>query len=802
MSGPARRVNDTIFADSLADAFAEASIVFPNLAFEPGKMFRFSTNGDPRDKAGWCRVFPDGAGAAFGCHRASSTFIWQSQKQAGPQQSKEVNKARLSDASKERQFAAAARDAQYVRAAKTAAQRFAEAGELDPKNQYVVGHRIVPYKARQSPDGNILLPIYSREGAIQSLQMIRPDGAKRFQYEGKMVGGRLILGALVDGELILFAEGWATGCSLYEATGAAVVICFSGANMAAVAADVRRQFPNSPFVIAGDRDAHGKGLEYAHAAANASAPAVVRLPKFADGRDRGDFNDLHQAEELEEVRLQVVAAGTAPAAEGPPMGVAFYTPQLPVCDARDGTEDSRPLTEFGNAQRMFDHHADRVRYVPDAQRWLCWDGTAWTWDGGSALRLMAATLPQAIYAEGTAHLADGEHFAKWARKSQEHRIINAAVALLSDFEQLRLPLTSVDANPIVIGINQARQVIELDKGMLRATKQVDYVTKTLGVDGMGNAHEACRWHQFLEQVFQCDTELIDWIHRFCGYLMTGSTQEQIFLFLFGHGANGKSVFMEVLKYIMGDYSRAIASETLSESRRQAGAASPDLADLIGARLVVCSETEDNTAIAESLVKSLVSGDTIAVRRLYSAPVQLTPAFKLIIAGNHKPVVRGNDHGIWRRVRLVPFNRKFGPEERDPRLLEKLKMEAPHILAWMVEGCIKWQQRGLVDTPAAIRDATDAYQVEQDVIGAWMAESTMRTPLVETSASNLYANYRTWCLDNGVRPASAVALGRRLRERGYKDRKSHGTRLWCDIKLLDGGCRSELPSDYARASRGY
>jgi P4 family phage/plasmid primase-like protien len=262
------------------------------------------------------------------------------------------------------------------------------------------------------------------------------------------------------------------------------------------------------------------------------------------------------------------------------------------------------------------------------------------------------------------------------------------------------------------------------------------------------------------------------------------------------------VFIEVLKHIMGDYSRAIASETLSESRRQAGAATPDLAALIGARFVVCSETEDNTALAESLVKSLVSGDTIAVRQLYSAPVQLTPAFKLVIAGNHKPVVRGNDHGIWRRVRLVPFNRKFGPDERDPRLLEKLKSEAPHIAAWIVEGCIKWQQRGLAEPPAAICEATEAYQVEQDVIGAWMDECTMRTQGGESPASDLYASYRGWCLDNGLRPASAVALGRRLRERSLTDRKSHGTRLWRGITLVDGRHRSDPHGGYVRASRGY
>jgi hypothetical protein len=125
-------------------------------------------------------------------------------------------------------------------------------------------------------------------------------------------------------------------------------------------------------------------------------------------------------------------------------------------------------------------------------------------------------------------------------------------------------------------------------------------------------------------------------------------------------------------------------------------------------LVISSETEDGVAMAESLVKSLVSGDSMAVRQLHQAPMEFTPLFKLLMAGNHKPIVRGNDNGIWRRVRLVPFARTFSGDEKDTNLLAKLKAETPHILAWMVDGCIRWQRESLSDVPKVIRDATDAY----------------------------------------------------------------------------------------------
>jgi P4 family phage/plasmid primase-like protien len=156
----------------------------------------------------------------------------------------------------------------------------------------------------------------------------------------------------------------------------------------------------------------------------------------------------------------------------------------------------------------------------------------------------------------------------------------------------------------------------------------------------------------------------------------------------------------------------------------------------------------------------------------------------MMLGNHKPIIKGNDYGIWRRVRLIPFRRTFKPEERDPALLDKLKAEAPHILAWMVEGCLNWQQRGLKDTPTTIQQATCEYQDEQDLIGNWLSECCNLSPSNETSSTEIYANYKNWCNDNGLRPASNVSLSRRLTERGYCSRKSNGARLWSGISITN------------------
>ena len=781
--------DNTIFCPSLLEAFASVAMTYPDKEIVPGKLARFPTNGKRGDTAGWCKLFPDGVGAVFGCNREGTEFVWQLRDTNAPPPSKQERQAARAKYEQARQQAERERADEHASAAATAANRWRDTCELDRTHDYVKRKGITPYCARQDKAGAVTLPVYGADGELQSLQFIGADGEKRFLRNGKMKGGRLFLGKPENGVLLVLVEGWATGCSIHEASGATVVICFFGSNLDDVAADLRRQFPESPRHIAADLDAHGKGLEYAQAAAAAGAPAIAFLPLFADGRDRGDFNDLHQAHGLDAVRSQINFKPDMTTRKIAP----FIKPNLPKCDARDGTHDTRALTEHGNALRLLDANGDRLKYVHDAQSWLMWDNGAWHWDNGPGVRSLAGALPVSIYKEGAGHLNDGDHFIKWARKSQEKRTIDAAVAILADSSQIRLPLARVDADQFTIGFDYARQVINLHNGATRAATPADYITKSLSVNAIGDAAKAVRWVKFLKQVFSDDMALIDWLQRFTGYLLTGSTREQIFLFCFGHGANGKSVFIDVLKHIMGDYSRAIASETLSEGKRQAGGATPDLAALIGSRLVLCSETEDNTALAESLVKGLVSGDSMAVRQLYTAPVEFTPRFKLVMAGNHKPIVKGNDNGIW----LVPFNRTFAPEERDPRLIDKLKTEAPHILAWMVAGCIAWQTQSLADTPAIVREATNEYQADQDLTGRWLKECTTPNANGETENNTLYANYKTWCADNGLHAASSVLLSRRLTERGYIKRPSNSKRFWLGLVLADS-CNE----DYARAKNGY
>lgn len=637
------------------------------------------------------------------------------------------------------------------------------------------GLKVYPYGAPEliilgrSVYGYLIVPCWSNSN-LQTLQFIPPEKGDKLNLPDASFGdGYFMVGQVKN--IIYICEGLGQAWAV-NITGDAAAVCFGAGRMMWVAKKLRNEYPSVLLIVVSDRGKEEQSIDIAKAVNGMFVHMPGDKPKNYDINDYlKDYGEESLKSFLEKAKkLNVEEKGSTTGQN------------LSNCDALHDANKPRPLTELGNAWRMFDTNRDTVKYIPDMKKWIVWNGSSWKWDDGSTVRSIASKLPFKIYLEGATYLGDSEIFEKWAKKSQELRIMNASITLLSDFPEVRQSLSSIDSNSFLVGFNEARDVIDLKTGISRASLPSDYVTKSLAATVIGDASKAIRWAQFLEQIFEGDYEVIEWIQRFCGYLLTGSTQEQIFLFCFGYGANGKSVFSELLKEVMGDYGVVIPWETLSESRRQAGSATPDLATLIGKRFGICSETEDNRELAEGLVKGVVSGDSMTVRPLYAPPIEFKPNCKLVITGNHKPIIRGNDNGIWRRVRLVPFNRTFSPEDRDPHLLMKLKDEVPHILAWMVQGCLEWQKRGLADTPKIIRAATDCYQSDQDIIGTWLSERAAIAINGEVLSAELYRNYSGWCSDNGLRATSAVVFGRRLAERGFKVRQSNGKRLWSGLSL--------------------
>ncbi|MEO8298883.1 MAG: phage/plasmid primase, P4 family [Burkholderiales bacterium] len=385
---------------------------------------------------------------------------------------------------------------------------------------------------------------------------------------------------------------------------------------------------------------------------------------FAKAQDRGWKNPR---------ALDIAAVGFGQAGQS----LEIMRPLMPFGDVRDGTTTTEPLTQHGNALRLKKLTLGELLHVWEKRLWLKWITQAWRRSDAAEVRDLALSLlPKMIYQEGTQALAhDFRRFADHARKSSEAHYAAQTVDILGGMPDVRIAASDLDADPWMISFDKGRQVIDLRTAEHRAAQPGDFVTRSLNVDSLGEVAKAVRWHRFVQEIFSHDPELISWIHRFCGYALTALTVEQFFLFLFGHGANGKSVFTEVLRDLFGDYSLAVAPATLCDDKRTGAGASPDLARLDGMRLAIAPEAETSSTLAESLVKGLIAGDVMSVRVPYGMPFEMKPVLKLMMTGNHKPRILSTDRGIWRRVRLVPFLANF-EGRADKSLTDTLKAENP------------------------------------------------------------------------------------------------------------------------------
>lgn len=274
--------------------------------------------------------------------------------------------------------------------------------------------------------------------------------------------------------------------------------------------------------------------------------------------------------------------------------------------------------------------------------------------------------------------------------------------------------------------------------------------------------------------------MIAFLQPAIGYSLTGSTKEQCLFIAHGTGANGKSVFLRTLRELLGDYGRDCPAETLLAKRDNG--INNDIARLAGARLVCAIETEDGKRFAESLVKALTGGDTITARFLHREFFEFVPQFKLWLATNHKPTIRGDDHAIWRRIRLIPFGITIPEAEQDGDLGDKLAAERAGILQWAIEGCLAWQKDGL-QTPGPVRAATANYRADMDRVGQWIEERCIVTAAAKVQATFAYQDYRKWIDERGEYALTLTAFGNNLTDRGIQKGKGR-TVSYIGIGLCD------------------
>lgn len=428
-----------------------------------------------------------------------------------------------------------------------------------------------------------------------------------------------------------------------------------------------------------------------------------------------------------------------------------------------GVEAALATTDTGNARLFVDQHEDELRFVPERGRWLVWDGTIWCDDARGEITERAKASAKSLFETAAATESDVSRgaLAKHAAASLNQGRLSAMVKLARTDCRIVAPLSSLDQDDLLLAVGNG--VVDLRTGGFRESRRQDLITRQSTVCYEDGA--VCpTFMKFLDRITGEDHGLQGYLQRFVGYSLTGMVSEQCFAFLYGHGANGKSTFLDVMIGLCGDYATQTQPEALM-SRRGGGGASSDLARLAGKRLVVSNEVREGAQLEENLIKQMVGGDVVTARFLYQEHFEFRPKFKLVIAGNHMPIIKGDDHGIWRRVHFVPFVHTIPEGERDKLLGKKLEAELPGILNWAISGCLDWQTGGL-QPPKVITDATQHYRDEMDLFKHWLDQECNVGAGLKCPSKLLYESHRKWCEFNGIRPLSNMLFLRKLAMRGF------------------------------------
>lgn len=424
---------------------------------------------------------------------------------------------------------------------------------------------------------------------------------------------------------------------------------------------------------------------------------------------------------------------------------------VPEPTAPEGSDEALTL-EFTK------RHAADLRYVATWGKWIHWQSTHWQTDS----TLQAFDFAREICREASA-VADkrGDQVGLASAKTV------AAVEKLARADR-RHAATTAQWDADLWALNTPGGTMDLRTGRLRPHDPSDHITKLTAVSTGG----ACpTWLQFLSRVTGGNGELQAYLQRVFGYGLTGDTSAHALFFLYGTGANGKSVLIDTISGILGDYHQTAPIETFTASSSERHPT--ELARLRGARLVTAVETEEGRRWAESRIKALTGGDRLAARFMRQDFFEFSPQFKLVIAGNHKPGLRSVDEAIRRRFNLVPFTVTIPAAERDPYLRDRLKAEWSGILQWLVDGCLAWQREGL-SPPLAVLEATAAYLEAEDALSVWIEECCTRDPSAWATATALFASWKTWAARAGEFVGTTKRFSQNLETRGFQPfRKMNG-----------------------------
>jgi putative DNA primase/helicase len=437
-------------------------------------------------------------------------------------------------------------------------------------------------------------------------------------------------------------------------------------------------------------------------------------------------------------------------------------PRKPADDSGD------LLTEDWAARQFAERRGGSLLFCHDTGSWHEWTGAAWVpnrvqlafyWARTLARELCAEQDPKTRFVTGKTSFATGvERFCR----------ADPVFAVTAE---------AWDCDPMLLGTPGG--TVDLRSAELRKADPLERITKLTAV-APAEAPDCPTWLRFLNDATGGDAALIRFLRQWCGYALTGLTREHALVFVYGPGGNGKSVFLNVLTAILGAYAKTAAMDTFTASK---GDKHPtDMAMLRGARLVTASETEEDRAWAEARIKSLTGGDPVTARFMRQDFFTFVPTFKLTIVGNHQPMLRNVDDAARRRFNIIPFTRK--PVVPDRQLEEKLRAEWPAILRWMIEGCLDWQQNGLVRA-SSVMEATDAYFAEQDLMAQWLAEKCdvrLGDTKLWDRTTDLFESWSAYAKAAGDTPGTVKAFGPAMRRKGFPQHRTKHARGFSGLRL--------------------
>ena len=460
-----------------------------------------------------------------------------------------------------------------------------------------------------------------------------------------------------------------------------------------------------------------------------------------------------------------------------------------------------PRTDAGNAELFTHLFGDRLRYDHRRKRWLEWAGSWWQLDIDAKVIRMVKQATRTRYQNAAyiEDLKDREAEAKWAIQSENRLRLDAALALAKAEKPIADSGEAWDTSSWLLAVSNG--VVDLTNGRLRLGRPDDRITMHSPISFDSTA--ACpRWERFMREIFGSDDDLIDYVWRAAGYSLTGDTGEQCHFICWGPGANGKTTFQRVHREVLGEFAANTPFSTLEINNRYA--IPNDLAALYGKRLVTASELNESVRLNEARLKMLAGEDPVTARFLQGEFFTFVPVAKFWLSVNHKPGVADDSTGFWRKIRLIPFTETF-EGRADKELKAALRSEYPGILAWMVRGCLAWQDRGLAP-PEVVRIATEAYRAESDPLAVFLMERCTTGEDLIVRASALYKEYQRWADDSGLKDRerlSSTKFGRLISTRFQKKPTSAGN-LYVGLGLraspsedrirpeIEGSIRSDPP----------